>query len=310
MKYCRLKSYNLIPRTTKSLFHLIFRTLTQKISFVFLTMQTFTKVLLFFASLFSFYHIYGQGYYPMGGRSQSMANASATLDDIWAFHHNPAALTGVQKMEIGVSYESRFLLKELQSQGVAFALPLKRGVISAGGQRFGYRNFLSYKAGIGYSMKLSELLSVGVQMNYVGVRLPENYGSKGTVTAEVGLLAKITDKWKIGFSIFNLGRNKLADYQEDRFSTVMRLGSSYTISNKVLITAEAEKNVDYAMRGKFGVEYKLNDNFFLRGGFASAPIEGSFGFGYRFKELMKLDIGSSYHQVLGWSPHCSFSYQF
>lgn len=289
---------------------LIFRTLAQKISFVFLTMHRFIKTLLFFASFFSFFYSFGQGYYPMGGRSQSMANASATLEDVWAFHHNPAALTGIKKKEIGVSYENRFLLKEMQSQGVAFVLPIKRGVISAGGQRFGYRNFLSYKAGIGYSMKLSELLSAGVQMNYVGVRLPENYGSKGTVTAEVGLLAKITEKWKIGFSLFNLGRNKLADYQEDRFSTVMRLGSSYSISNKVLITAEAEKDVDYAIRGKFGVEYKLIDNFFLRGGFASAPIEGSFGFGYRLKEQVKLDIGSAYHQVLGWSPHCSFSFQF
>ena len=273
-------------------------------------MHSFTKAFLFFASFYFFVHSFGQGYYPMGGRSQSMANTSATLEDVWAFHHNPAALTGVQKMEIGISYENRFLLKELQSQGVTFALPFKRGVISAGGQRFGYRNFLSYKAGVGYSMKLSELLSAGVQLNYLGVRLPENYGSKGTVTAEVGLLAKITDKWKIGFSVFNLGRNKLAEYQEDRFSTVMRLGSSYSISNKVLITAEAEKNVDYDMRGKFGVEYKLIDNFFLRGGFASAPIEGSFGFGYRFKDQLKLDFGSSYHQILGWSPHCSFSYQF
>jgi long-subunit fatty acid transport protein len=273
-------------------------------------MQIMSKALFFFSIIFTFFNAFSQGYYPMGGRSQSMANASTTLEDIWAFHHNPAALTGLQKMEIGISYENRFLLKEMQSQGVAFAVPLKKGVISAGGQRFGYRNFLSYKAGVGYSLKLSELLSAGVQLNYLGVRLPENYGSKNTVTAELGLLAKITEKWNIGFSLFNLGRNKLSEYQEDRYSTVMRFGSSYLISKKVLLTAEAEKNVDYALRGKAGIEYKLLDNFFIRGGFATAPIEGSFGFGYRFKEMLKLDIGSSYHQILGWSPHCSFSYQF
>jgi hypothetical protein len=265
------------------------------------------KLLLFTFIIVSF-QLFAQGYYPMGGRSQSLGNASNTLEDVWAFHHNPAALTGIKKLEVGVSYENRFLLKELQSQGVAFAIPLKKGVISAGGQRFGYRNFLSYKAGVGYSMKLSELLSAGVQMNYLGVRLADNYGSKNTVTAEVGLLAKITDKWKLAFSVFNLGRNKLADYQEDRFSTVMRLGSSYKISPKVLILAEAEKHVDYAMRGKFGIEYQLMNSFFLRGGFATAPIEGSFGFGYQFKKV-KLDMGSAYHQILGWSPHFSFTYQ-
>ena len=67
-----------------------------------------------------------QGYYPMGSRAQSLGNASNTLEDVWAYHHNPAALTGVKKLAVGISYENRFLLKELQSQGVAVALPLKK----------------------------------------------------------------------------------------------------------------------------------------------------------------------------------------
>jgi len=250
-----------------------------------------------------------QGYYPMGSRAQSLGNASNTLEDVWAYHHNPAALTGVKKLAVGISYENRFLLKELQSQGLAVALPLKKGVISFGGQRFGYRNFLSFKTGLGYSLKLSELLSAGVQLNYAGIRLPDAYGSHGTVTAELGLLAKVNDKWKLGFSVFNIGRNKLSDYQEDRYTTVMRLGTAYKISSKVLFVAEAEKNVDYPLRGKVGIEYAVVSNFFIRGGFATEPVEVSFGVGYQFKKFFKLDLGSCYHQILGWSPNFSFNYQ-
>ena len=106
-----------------------------------------------------------------------------------------------------------------------------------------------------------------------------------------------------------MGRNKLSDYQEDRYTTVMRLGSSYKISSKVLLLAEAEKNVDYPLRGKVGIEYAVVSNFFIRGGFASDPIEVSFGFGYQFKKYFKLDLGSCYHQNLGWSPNFSFNYQ-
>ncbi len=250
-----------------------------------------------------------QGYYPMGSRAQSLGNASNTLEDVWAYHHNPAALTGVKKLAVGISYENRFLLKELQSQGVAVALPLKKGVVSFGGQRFGYRNFLSFKTGLGYSLKLSEFLSAGVQLNYAGIRLPDAYGSHGTVTAELGLLAKINDKWKLGFSVFNIGRNKLSDYQEDRYTTVMRLGTAYKISSKVLLVAEAEKNVDYPLRGKVGIEYAVVSNFFIRGGFATEPLEVSFGVGYQFKKFFKVDLGSCYHQILGWSPNFSFNYQ-
>src|SRR5574343_198678 len=187
-----------------------------------------------------------QGWLPMGARSNSMGNSSVTLTDVWAFHHNPGAIAQLEKQAIGISYENRFLLKELQSQGLVYGQPLKKGVLSFGAQTYGFKTYRTNRVGVGYSMKLSELFSAGVQLNYQNIRLTENYGSKNTVTAELGILAKITDKWRIGVSAFNLGRNKLADFQDDRFTTLMRLGTSYTVSKKVLVTAEVEKNVDFA----------------------------------------------------------------
>lgn len=251
---------------------------------------------------------YSQGWLPMGGRSNSMANATVAISDPWAFHHNPGALAEIEKQTFGVSYENRFLLKELQSQGLIYVQPLKTGVLSVGAQLYGFNLYRTHRIGAGYSLKLSDKFSAGVQMNYQGIRLPDNYGSKNTVTAELGVLAKITEEWRIGASVFNLGRAKLSEYQDDRFTTLMRLGTSYTFSKKVLVTAEVEKNVDFPTRFKAGLDYELIDNFFFRAGFATQPIEISFGFGYKFK-VLQIDLGSSYHQVLGWSPHFSLTYQ-
>jgi hypothetical protein len=156
-------------------------------------------------------------------------------------------------------------------------------------------------------LKLSEKFSAGVQMNYQGIKLPDNYGSRNTVTAELGFLAQLTEDWKIGFSIFNLGRTKLADYKDERFTTLMRLGTSYTFSKKVLVTAEVDKNVNFPLRVKVGMDYQMLDNFYFRAGLATKPVELSFGFGYKFKQF-QCDLGSSYHQILGWSPHISFTY--
>ena len=69
-----------------------------------------------------------------------------------------------------------------------------------------------------------------------------------------------------------------------------------------------EKNLDYDLRIKTGVEYEVVDNFFLRGGVATMPVELSFGLGYRWKQI-QLGLGSSYHQILGWSPHFGLVYQ-
>jgi hypothetical protein len=235
---------------------------------------------------------FGQGWTPMGARSMAMANASTTINDVWAYHHNPGALGDVDRFTAGISYENRFLLKELQSQGFAVAVPMKVGVISVGGQLYGSEQFRSYKAGL------------GVQLNYIGLRLPENYGSANSMTAEVGIYAKLTNNWKLGASVYNLGRAKLGEFADDRFTTMMRIGSSYTFSKKVMLAIDFEKNLDYDLRIKTGVEYEVVKHFKLRGGFATAPIELCAGIGYEWKQL-EISAGSSYHQVLGWSPNFS-----
>jgi hypothetical protein len=185
-------------------------------------------------------------------------------------------------------------------------LPLKTGVISVGAQMYGYELYRSQKAGMGYSLKLSEKFSAGVQMNYQGIRLTDNYGSKHSVTAEAGVIGEITEKWKVGMSVFNLGRAKLADFADDRFSTVMRLGTSFELE-KVVFVAEAEKDLEHSMRVKGGLEYEPLDHFFFRFGAGTKPVDVSFGFGYKWRSL-QLDLGSAYHQQLGWSPHFSLTY--
>ncbi len=250
-----------------------------------------------------------QGYQPMGGRSMSLANASVTIEDVWAYHQNPAALAEIKKMGFGVSYENRFLLKELQSQGLTVVVPLKSGVLSLGVQSFGYNQLRTFRSGLGYSLKLAEFLALGVQLNHHFLKINPIYGSQQTLTGEIGLLAKVNKNLKIGVSVFNISRNKLAEFSEDRYSTLLRLGVGYELSKKLLVLCEAEKNVEFPLNIKSGIEYQPITDFYLRGGFATAPIEYSFGVGYCYKKNYKLDLGSAFHQILGWSPHFSLTVQ-
>ena len=106
-------------------------------------------------SIFFFAHnIQCQGYSFSGSRSQALANASVCLSDVFAYHNNPANAAGQKEVSFGLAYENRFLLKELQHQSYAVLIPLKFGVLSIGGNSFGYRDFRTFKNGVGYSMKL------------------------------------------------------------------------------------------------------------------------------------------------------------
>ncbi len=250
-----------------------------------------------------------QGLYPTGAASIGMANASVNNEDVWAYHNNPGALGYITQTTVGVSYQNRFASSAIQSQSLAFAYKLKTGALSFGANNFGNTNLKVYKAGLGYSMKLDEKLSAGVQLNYQGIRLPTYYGSKNTLTAEFGFLAKINASWKFGFSVFNIGRAKLSTYEDDRLSTNFRIGTTYNPSNKLAFTVEADKEIDYKIRFKGGMQYEAFENFYVRTGVANNPIEISVGFGYKFHNF-QLDIASAYHQLLGFSPALSFNYLF
>lgn len=252
---------------------------------------------------------WSQGVIPMGARSNALANASVALEDVWSYHHNPAGLSDLKSIEVGVSYENRYLLPAFQNQGVVLVAPLKKGVISVGAQLHGYRLYRSNRIGLGYSMRLSEKFSAGVQVNYHSLRI-ENYGTAGTATGEFGFQAKINSKVTLGASVSNIGRNQLIEIQNDRYSTYLRLGLSYKLSERVLTLLEAEKEIESRLRVKGAVEYQLIEQFYFRLGAASNPVEVTSGFGIQFKTQWKLDFGMGWHQQLGISPNIGMSYAF
>ena len=254
----------------------------------------------------SFCHAQGYGF--SGSRSQGLANASVCLDDVFSYHNNPANLANIESVSFGLAYENRFLLKELQHQSYSVSIPMGRGVFSVGGNTFGYKDFRTFKNGLGYAMKLLDDLSVGVQINHQMIRLSGPYGINQTVTGEFGLSYKITKDWRFGMAIFNVGRNQLIENPVERYGSSMRLGSAYKVSNMVLFVAELEKDILNPMRFKSGIEYKPLQNMIFRIGFATNPIELSFGLGWLFSERYHLDFGTQYHQIIGWSPNVSFRF--
>ena len=241
-------------------------------------------------------------------RSLSLANASVTLQDVWAQLNNPAALVGLKNHSIGVSYQNRFGLKELQSQGVVYALPLKKVVLSAGSQLYGYQQYRTVKTGMGVSMALSEKVSAGVKLNHHFIRLNENYRTSSSLSADLGLLVKFNERIHFGFSALNVGRSKVSPNLNERLPSALSLGLSYRISDQLIMLTEIEKNVISPLQVKCAAEYNPTAKWYFRGGISTAPLSFSFGVGGRFKDRFQLDLGTAYHQLLGWSPHVSFQF--
>ena len=245
-----------------------------------------------------------------GSRSAAMGDASVTNTDIWAVHHNQAAMAFIEESGVGVGYQNRFLVKELAVKGLVGAFKTKFGTFGVNVSQFGYSQYNENKFGLGYAMKLSPNLSAGIQFNYQYFSFSEStYGSAGVLTTEFGVLGKLTDELTIGAHIYNLNYAKIADYDDEHLPMIFRLGAGYEFSEKFVTNLEVEKGLETDANVKIGAEYKIVEQIAIRGGINTYPFSNSFGFGFNHKGL-QLDIAAAYQSTLGYSPQASLQFNF
>ncbi|MBE9469042.1 MAG: hypothetical protein IMY72_12085 [Bacteroidetes bacterium] len=251
----------------------------------------------------------GSENYPVGARSAGMANSTVMTYDVWSVFHNQAGLAFIKNIYAGSYFENRFNISELGVKSFAFVLPTKTGNFGASVTHFGYSKYNESKFGLAYARMLGEKFSVGLQFDYLNTFVGEEYGNKGTVVFELGLMAEPIKNLIIGAHVYNPTRSKFAAYQDERIPTIFRLGLGYKFSDKVLLTIETDKELDYKPTYKTGVEYHFLKNFYLRTGISANPNQNFFGMGYVFKRF-SFDIAFSTHEVLPMTSHFSINYKF
>lgn len=224
--------------------------------------------------------------------------------------NNQAGMSLLSRPAVAFSYENMFLLKETFYGTAAFAYPTKSGVIGATFNYYGYSKYNEIKSGIAYARAFGKYLRIGVQLDYIKTTVSEGYGSKSNVTFELGVQSDITKYLTLGAYVFNPVLVKLSGYGNERIPAVFRFGAAWHFSANFVATAEFEKNSYYPgiiIRG--GAEYNLKNIFFFRMGTSNGPEIFSLGFGMKLKKL-KIDLASTMHQSLGFTPQTTLSYSF
>jgi hypothetical protein len=244
-----------------------------------------------------------------GGRSAGMGLSSAAVSDFWSVNNNQAGMAFYDKTGVGIYFENRYLVKENGSQAGAFTLKTKYGMLGATVAYSGDANYNTTQAGIAYALKFGDRFAAGIQLDYIGTKLGENYGKHNNVTFDAGIMVKITDQFTFGAHAFNPMHVKLSEYNNERIPTILNAGFGFTFSEKLLITAEAYKNSELPMELRTGAEYKLGNVAYARIGLSTNPASYTFGFGIVMKNFT-LDLSSSVDSRLGYSPQVSMQYAF
>lgn len=268
------------------------------------------KKFIFLFSVFSATFCNAQVYSQLGARSNALGNASMSISDVWSVYNNPGAFGAIEQSAIGVSYENRFLLSELSTQSlVAGFHTQKSGNFGIHFQQYGFNLYREMQGGFSYGMKFYDNFSGGISLNYHRIALGENYGTKNTFSAGLGLLYAMNDLLSFSMRVNNLNRAKLAAAEDERLPTTFGLGIMYSFSEKAFWTLEAEKDLVHPLNVKSGIEVKAHEIFDVRLGFKSYPFQASFGFGLKLSNFY-LDMASMWHAQLGLSPSAGIHYRF
>lgn len=250
----------------------------------------------------------------LGGRSAALGTASVTFTDVYSVFANQAGLANLNQLSVSLYAENRFLVSDLNTFAIAAAYPTNSGTFGIGASYFGTSDFNETQVKLAYGRKLFEKLAIGAEIDVVALSITES-GSKATATFGLGVQYQITEHFKMGAHVFNPLRIQLTELEgtaltandQDRLPSLIKLGVAYSPAEKVTVFAEAEKNIDEKAIYKGGIEYRLIEKIHVRVGVSSNPTRSSFGVGVNLGAL-KIDVASSFHPVLGYSPQLSLTY--
>jgi hypothetical protein len=247
--------------------------------------------------------------YLLGARFSAMANATVMIPDLWSLSHNQAGLGWITSPVVGFHFENKFAVPQYSLSALGAAIPMKPGTMGLMFYYFGYSQYHDIRFALSFGRAFTERFAAGVQLNYIGTYIADDYGTYHSIVAEGGIIAEPVDNLYIGAHVYNFTASKMTNPEREKLPVIFRVGVGYEIKKIVFVSVETEKNLDEKAVFRTGVELNALQNFFLRAGYSSNPSRPSFGLGYIFKGF-RGDLAFTLHPQLGFTPYFSLLYSF
>ncbi|MFK7923612.1 MAG: hypothetical protein AB8H47_16765 [Bacteroidia bacterium] len=244
-----------------------------------------------------------------GARAISLGRAYVGVgSDFWSLYHNPAGIAGISATQVGAFFEQRFFLSELTYGGAGVVVPFRgTQAIGLSLSSFGFSAYRENQLTATYAIQFFDKVRIGATLHYAQLAI-ENYGSRGALFADVGIQYQLNSKVSLGVSAYNVNRARLEGQNGSEFiPTQLTAGLAFRASDKVLLVADVQKDIDHATSFRGGIEYQLLPILAIRTGVSTEPLTYNIGLGLIYKGL-ELDLAFGVHEQLGLSPFMSLAY--
>ncbi len=238
----------------------------------------------------------------VGAREAALSLAVVGLPGSFSVFHNQAFLTENRNFAANVSYRQPYFIQGYQQSALSLVCPIEATVIAAGVSQSAIADYKETNIGISIAKKLSGKLSAGILINYFSLNFPEDGGHKGSFQVDGGIGYRFSKQLSLGFHLRNIAESKIETFQHSlTFPLIIRGGASFLLTEQIMMVTEAVFDKENGLCFRNGLEYKLLENFWIRGGISTNPFQHSFGLGYRWN-LFQLDFAMVHHEILGYSP--------
>lgn len=243
-----------------------------------------------------------------GPRSSAMGEAGVAVCDEYSLSQNIASIAFLDHSTISASGDKRFLLDGLNESSASAALKISAGFTGIHLSYYGFTEYYQLKSSLGYALKVTENLSLGIQFDYLRTAIAE-YGAQNIFTGEAGILVKLIPSLQFGAHIFNPFKIQNGYYESQKIPTVFDEGFAWHAGNNVILVADGEENLNDGARFHGGIEYDILKQVDLRAGIETNPLTETFGIGVKWKGF-SIDAASLIHPVLGITPQIGIAHEF
>jgi hypothetical protein len=231
----------------------------------------------------------------ISAKEAGMGVVCLTNSGFWESFRNQALLADNNNLSAGITYQNRFALKELCTGTIALKIPSGKSSLGFILSDFGYSGFKRNFTGLSCGMKLSEIVSAGIQIDYVSERSSGDNYLHHAITYETGLIFRPSENTGIGIHIINALPGSL---RKRYLPSKLMIGAGTYLKEGLYAGAEAEIISGNKLTFRTGFEYETSKKFWIRGGYYSENNSFCFGLGYLTK-IVQMDIGFLTHEKLG-----------
>jgi hypothetical protein len=245
-------------------------------------------------------------FHRIGARASGMGFSVANNQDEAAGFNNPAALSGLSGSRLFFNFDNRFSISELNTLAASFNGEIWNGNFALGAGRFGGDLFNIQRLTGSFSNQFG-LASLGIRSNYDQFII-QDFGRKGILNFDFGGFAQINPQLSFAAFALNITQAGFRGFSDETLPMVLVAGIAYKPDKHVFLSAELEKDLDFDVNPRFGIEYILRDIMALRTGYQFLTASPHFGIGLRVQNW-QFDFAAHHHLQLGFVNQVSIAFQ-